>query len=128
MSEAYLKLAEVEWDEKTPLCTYNGDEYFYSEDDIFDYCYEFETLPSDMELVHTAEQKIRKLTDDSDWWVGYVEDYELPAELKKLIQEFNEQSSKIKSGVCYETNSRPPMDYIKKLDAEYNEMVEEGDI
>ena len=119
MNQAYLKVPEIEWDEKTPLCTYMGDEYFYSEDDIFDYCYEFETLPSEMELVHTAEQKFRTLTDDSDWWVGYVEDYELPADLKKLIQEFNEKAALIKSNVYYETNSRPPMDYMKKLDAEY---------
>ena len=121
MNEAYLKLPEIEWDEKTPLCTYKGDEYFYSEEDIFDYCAEFETLPSEMELVHTAEQKIRTLTDDAEYWVGYVEDYEIPADLKKLIQEFNEQSAKIKSGVYCETNSRPPTDYMKKLDAEFKE-------
>lgn len=41
----------VKWDGETPLVIFDSDTYFFSEDDIVDYCVEREIMPSELDVV-----------------------------------------------------------------------------
>ena len=47
----YAALAEAEWDGETPLVTFDGDQYFYDEDGLLDYCADEDVKIADLRLV-----------------------------------------------------------------------------
>ena len=57
-------MSKQAWDWITPLCLHNGDEYFFSVDDIFDYCENNDTKPEDLDLVICTPNYARGLEDD----------------------------------------------------------------
>lgn len=86
--EAFALLPAIEWDEKGPICIYKSDEYFFSPDELEDYCEEHEINKDDLMLVACEPIKPRLL--DNDFFEDCIgEGAELPFELVKAIEEFN---------------------------------------
>jgi hypothetical protein len=85
----YLKLPFKEWDGKTMLCIYHDDQFFHSEDDIFDYCDEHDCKSEDLELV-ICEPNYYRIIQDDYWEDEAPEDWEPPKELNELIGKLNE--------------------------------------
>ncbi len=78
-----------EWDGEAPLCEYDGDKYFFDEDDIEQYLEDNELEPEDLKLVFCKPNKFGHLQPDR-WEDCLAEDQEYPKELIEKIKEFNE--------------------------------------
>lgn len=91
-TEKFLKLPAKEWDESTPLCLYKDDRYFYSMDDIDEYCEEYNVKPEDLQLVWCCKQPPPVFDEDyfSDW-LEFIDDIEIPRGLLDAINDFNEK-------------------------------------
>lgn len=59
--ESYKKQG---WDEETPICLYNGDEYFFCREDLDMYCEEYDVKPSSLCLVWCKPIYAREIDDD----------------------------------------------------------------
>lgn len=87
-TEKYFLLPIVEWDYVTPLCIYDDDMYFFSEDDLLEYCDDNELNPEDLMLVICKENRYLGL--DSEYWDDILpEDGEVDERLSKKIDELN---------------------------------------
>ncbi len=91
--ENYFKLPLVEWDGNTPLSDYNGDKYFFSEDDLMEYCNENELNGEDLMLV-TCEPIGINTIDSGSWEDCVSEDgdtiFGYYPELERRVKELNE--------------------------------------
>jgi hypothetical protein len=86
--EKFMTFPEVAWDEKTPICTFRSDSYFFSEDELEDYCEENEIKREDLMLVLCEQVRPRFL--DAEFFDDCLADEEeLPKELLQAIDEFN---------------------------------------
>ena len=89
----YKEMEKVEWDEPTPINNFFGDEYFFSFEDLTDYCVENDTDLRDLHLVLTEPCYIKPFDivehagDDAveDW-----DEYDLSSELRSAIDNLNE--------------------------------------
>jgi hypothetical protein len=91
--ESYEKLEFKEWDGKTPVAIYQDDHYFFDEDQIFDYCEEYEIKSTDLQLVICKPNYLSHF-DGSMWEDELGEDQEFPEELLRLIGEINDFNEK----------------------------------
>ena len=94
-AERFAKLKKKKWDGKNPICLYQDDQFFYSEDELDDYCSEirgFGSKPEELMLVHCepsrprileAGEFLEELFPDDDSW-------DLPKEIYEAAQYFNE--------------------------------------
>ncbi len=79
-----------EWDGVTPLVLYDDDRYFFSWDDIVDYCDDLkDTFPTDLRLVICEPVYGRELT--AEYWDEQLpgEEQELPAPLQAFVDQLN---------------------------------------
>ncbi|MDP2652060.1 MAG: hypothetical protein Q8O94_02900 [bacterium] len=68
MHEDYMDLEYEEWDGVTPLVLHDGDEYFFSDDDIESYVdLDDERKFEDLDLV-ICEPVFARLLDEELWW------------------------------------------------------------
>ena len=78
----------VEWDGETPLCEFDGDRYFFSEDDVYDYAEDEGLRVSEMQLVVCEPNRAAEL--DADYWQDDLpEDEELPPWLEEAVEQLN---------------------------------------
>ena len=86
----YDKFEKVEWDEKMPVTEFDGDHWFYSWDQIEDYCEEIGCEVSDLMLV--LSEPIELPTIDIDDFLSDVlpEDGEPPEDLIQATKLFND--------------------------------------
>lgn len=78
------------WDGKAPLCLHDGDEYFFSVEDLLDYCHDNDTKPEDLDLVICTPDYARGLEDDCFGELpedGNIED--VSKELQGMIHDIN---------------------------------------
>jgi hypothetical protein len=86
--DAYRKLQYKEWDMDTPICLYDDDRYFFSEDELIDYLYDHELNGSDVSLVLCQPMLYQPI--DSETVAGDShEDWEPSKELCEMINKFN---------------------------------------
>lgn len=86
--ERYDALPFEEWDGKKPLCTYDGDQYFFNESDIDDYCEEHEIESKDLMLVICSPNFPRQIS--SEYWADALpEEGDIPKELQAKLDELN---------------------------------------
>jgi hypothetical protein len=90
-NEMYGRYAFEEWDMKSPVCLYDGDEYFWDVDDIENYLEENGMSPSDLKLVICSPNYATEI-DESLWEDDLPENSEgeLPKDLSIKISELNE--------------------------------------
>lgn len=78
-----------EWDGDSPITLYDGDEFFFDEDSLLDYCDVNNTDPATLMLVHCVPNRARRL--DEDYFVDELpDDGDLPHEILRAIDAFNE--------------------------------------
>ena len=86
--EKFRALESREWDGKTPLCLYNDDRYFFSEDELYDYAEDVGVKVESIGLVICQPVHLREV--DPDYWCDELaEDGELPPEVKDALAVFN---------------------------------------
>lgn len=98
--ERYNALPFKEWDGKEPVCTWDGDKYFFSIDDLTDYMYDYDgdwrdedadDKPGLTEIDLLICQPIYYQPIDSETVACDAhEDYEPEEELLQKIKEFND--------------------------------------
>lgn len=88
-TERYNAFPFKEWDGKEPICMFDGDKYFFSEEDIEMYLEDNEDLnPEDLRLVICEPNYPHEITED--WWADDLpEDGEMPKALSDKIDELN---------------------------------------
>ncbi len=95
--ERFDKLPFREWDGKEPICTWDGDRYFFSEDDLISYMEDDEdNMLSEINLLICEPNHWRQL--DYDYWSdGRPEndDGDLPKELEAALKNLNEVIKKL---------------------------------
>ena len=78
----------VEWDGETPLCEFDGDRYFFDEDEVYDYAEDEDLHVSELRLVVCAPNYAQEV--DADYWCDDLpEDGELPAWLEEAVEQLN---------------------------------------
>jgi len=94
--EKYNALPMVEWDEATPICTFDDDKFFFDESSLLDWMGELkweaeqrgEGLPC-VQLVLCTPHRLGYI-DEDQWADDLAEDGELPAEVQEKLDELNE--------------------------------------
>lgn len=97
--ERYLALPLVEWDGVTPLCTHDGDDYFFDLESIYEQCNDWETSAANLDLVVCEPAYLREI--DTEYWQDDLpEDGDLPepiasalAALNKAIRDYKQPIS-----------------------------------
>lgn len=91
-AERFNKLPFREWDRKEPICTWDGDRYFFSEDDLISYMEDDgDDMMSEIDLIICQPNMWQQI--DYDYWSdGFAEndDGDLPKELEDKMKEINE--------------------------------------
>jgi hypothetical protein len=64
--QRYLHLPEEEWDGETPVMQWRGDKVFFSDEELIEYCDDWEIHPEDLQLVLCAPAGHRELT--TEYW------------------------------------------------------------
>ncbi|WP_340619295.1 hypothetical protein [Xenorhabdus siamensis] len=78
-----------QWDWNTPLVIFGTDQYFWDSDDLYDYCDEHETTPSELQLV-ICEPNYPDEINGEDYFSDILpEDGELPHELRQAFDTLN---------------------------------------
>lgn len=88
----YTNFEVVEWDGVAPLADHASDQFFFSEDEITDYCYDNEIETSDLMLVlcepnYVTELDIDNLFENEEWPEDV--DPEYPDAVKEAIENVN---------------------------------------
>lgn len=88
-NQRYNDLPFEEWDEKTPVATYDGDEYFYDIDDVRIFCEEYEIEPHNLMLVICEPNKMREISHD--YWDDVMPENmdNLPKDIEEALETFN---------------------------------------
>lgn len=87
--ERFVKFPEVDWDEKTPICIYGDDRFFFDPDDLNTYCEDADCEHGDLMLVLCEPVKLRLLEPDY-WEDDLAEDCDVPDAVYEAIKELNE--------------------------------------
>lgn len=91
-SDKYFKLELIEWDGETPLFDYESDnEYFFSLDEVSDYCDENDLKPTDLMLVTCVKTSFPAVDLETITDSGEIvhEDWEPSKEFEDKLKEFN---------------------------------------
>lgn len=71
-----------------PLCLQDGDEWFWSEDDLWDYCDEHEAKPQDL-LLRIGEKKPAPEFNPDEFWADYLPEDAEPLKCQELTDAIN---------------------------------------
>lgn len=103
--EKYNSFTLVEWDGETPLAIYDDDIYFFSYEEIEEYCEENEVIMSDLMLVLCNKSTFRTL--DYDYFMDDThEDWEPSTEFETKVKDFNEWLEQQNTHTYFPTNKR----------------------
>lgn len=87
--ERWQKMPAKEWDGSEPVTIFNGDEYFFSEDDLIEYCEDHDCKPEDLMLVFCEENHYGSI--DAGYWEDVIpEEGDIPKALEQKLDEFND--------------------------------------
>jgi hypothetical protein len=87
--ERYYALPMVEWDGVTPVCTFDDDRYFFSEDEVLDWMADQDPETSEIRLVLCEPGRLGYVREDN-WADDLPEDGELPDGVAAKLAELNE--------------------------------------
>jgi hypothetical protein len=88
-AENFSKLPLVEWDGETPLVIWGDDRYFFSEDDIDEYCEENEISKDQLKLEICKETSFGEVNVSELFMDELHEDWDYPKELAELEDQLN---------------------------------------
>jgi len=103
-NEKFLALPLVEWDEECPLVIWGDDKWFYSREDIEEFCDEHEIELSDLQLVTSYKTSFSEI--DFEYWADNLhEDWDDKVFDEKL-KEFNKFLREHDTNTWMPTNKR----------------------
>lgn len=120
--EKYQALEETGWDGETPLCEFNSDVYFFSEEDILDHC-DYENISvKDLELVECVKLDFPHFDIEDHCCDSLPEDFSIhdytpkktkysAAEVEDIVNAFLEDVS---PGSWIAGNKRVSVDYLEE--------------
>lgn len=85
----FAALERKPWDGKTPLCLYDDDRFFWSEDDLTDYCEEYGYEPEDLKLLICEPTYAREIDPNDYYCDDLPEDGEIDGDLAAAFDELN---------------------------------------
>lgn len=88
IAKKYQLAPRMKWDGETPLVICDDDHYFFSAEELDDYCEENECLPAELRLMICVPQFARTICSDI-WEDVLPEDTDVPVELETAIETFN---------------------------------------
>ena len=77
------------WDETTPVCVLDDDRYFWSADEVEDYCEDEGCDVDDLMLVHCAPVYAHQLDPGNIYADSLYEDGDVPTEIEAAFNELN---------------------------------------
>lgn len=95
-TKRYEALPYQAWDGVTPLCLYRDDKYFFSEDDVHEYCACEEIKHEDLQLVICTPNKVREIEYDEYYCDELPEDMSLHDMLPEIAAKFDELNKLIR--------------------------------
>jgi hypothetical protein len=103
--EKYNKLESIEWDGETPIYSDSHDEYFFDLDILLDFAEDREVDIEDLRLILCVPQYANQI--DYDYFCDQLpEDGDLPADIEKAMNVFNEVIKNSKPLSWYPGNKR----------------------
>ncbi len=106
----YNELPFKEWDKQEPVCLYDGDEYFFSEEDLAEYLVEREMNGSDIMLV-ICEPIEFSVIDYETIAPAVHEDWEPNAKLVNLVKDFNNSLRQLSTNTWMPGKTRTSYEY-----------------
>lgn len=92
-TKKYYALPMVEWDGITPVCTFDGDKFFFDEDSLLDWMHDQQYYNDgekpEIQLVLCTPQKLHYI-DTDNWCDDLPDNGELPDEIAQKVDELNE--------------------------------------
>lgn len=89
--ERYAALERKLWDGKAPICIYGGDQYFWDEDGLIEYCEALDCTPADLQLVFCEPTYAKEICGSEYFCDDLAGDCELPGELEDAFEELNKR-------------------------------------
>lgn len=86
--ERYEALPFQAWDTEQPICSFDGQHYFFDEEELIEHCEENEINPDDLLLVICEPNYMREVYWDH-WEDVWPEDRNLPEVVEKALIELN---------------------------------------
>lgn len=115
---AFHSLEKITWNGEFPLTVFDSDDYFFSLDELLDYCYENDVKPHELRLCLCKANYPRQI--DSEYWCDDLsEDGELPSAMQEAIDVLNAVIEK-----------QPPLSYSQSnvavvIDKSYQESIDD---
>lgn len=98
--EKYLSMPRKVWSGE-PICLYDGDKYFFEEDELLYYCEENECQPKDLDLVFCTPEFAKEI-DPNDYYSDELpEDGEVPPAIAEAFQKLNAAIMECKDPLCW---------------------------
>jgi hypothetical protein len=88
-NEKFNSMPKQQWDGVQPLAIFNSDIYFFSSEELYEYCYENEVKPSELRLC-ICEPNMPQEVQSDYWQDDLAEDGEIPSELEVALEKLNE--------------------------------------
>lgn len=100
--EKFLSYPEIEWDHTTPLHLWGTDNFFFSEEDIYDYCDLHEVKSETLPLV-TCKPCYAYSIEPYDIYQDILpEEGEVPEELETIFAELNKRLKECRNPISWE--------------------------
>lgn len=96
-SDFYYKMPFIEWDEQTPLCLHDSDEFFWCKEDVIEFCYGGDLNPEELKLVVCDPQYAHEINFYEIYDELLPEDISFEYVAPELAQAFKELNEKIKN-------------------------------
>lgn len=87
--ERWAAMEEVEWDGTTPLCLFDGDEFFFDDGEIEDYCDAFDIEDPNSLRLELCKPVYGREIDPDDFYDCLPEEGELPESILDAMKVFN---------------------------------------
>lgn len=91
-TDDFNALPRKQWDGETPLTLWRGDEYFFTEDELLEWCEDHETTPQELQLVICKPNYAREIDLDGMYCDDLPEDQyldDVAPELADMLKEVN---------------------------------------
>lgn len=98
--ERYSALPREIWDESTPVCTFEGDQYFFDLDSLIDHCHDNDCRPEDLQLVICEPVMLQQINEEF-WRDDLPDDGELPDAIHIALDALNKAIQENTEPVAY---------------------------
>lgn len=90
-NDAYLSRTSLDWDYMTPIYSEEAERYFNNEEELLNYCDEYDHKPEDLQLLLCEPIYAEPIDYEYYYSNSLPDDSNLPTELEKLFIELNEK-------------------------------------